>query len=135
MSVLWSVIGPPLASNVTCPAFTTQAGCNVLTVALLKVQRNVGCSELDSKRRQKLFTPSLRSLFLSTLWAFRLGTGWALDCRVQPRQTYAVRSSHEKQTAIKPRASRDREFYIEESSLPSGYITSMLSIFRRGSEG
>ena len=88
--MLWSVIGPPLASNVTCPAFTTQAGCNVLTVALLKVQRNVGCSELDSKRRQKLFTPSLRSLFLSTLWAFRLGTGWALDCRVQPRQTYAV---------------------------------------------
>ena len=24
------------------------------------------------------------------LWAFRLGTGWASDCRVQPRQTDAV---------------------------------------------
>ena len=26
----------------------------------------------------------------SSLWAFRLGTGWASDCRVQPRQTDAV---------------------------------------------
>ena len=51
----------------------------------------------------------------SSLWAFRLRAGRDSDCRVQLRQTDAVDQfvSHEKQTAIKPRASRDREFLYQ----------------------
>ena len=49
------------------------------------------------------------------LWAFRLGKGRDSDCRVQPgpeKPMLLISLSHEKQTAIKPRASRDsgREF-------------------------
>ena len=45
--------------------------------------------------------------------AFRLGTGRDSDCRVQPM--LLISSSHEKQKAIKRRASQDREFFVNES--------------------
>ena len=56
----------------------------------------------------------------------------------QDKPMLLISSSHEKRTAVKLRASRNREFYVmnrnEESSLP-GIITSVPSICRQSSEG
>ena len=51
----------------------------------------------------------------AALWAFRLRAGRDSDCRVEPRQTDSSHDSENlKQTAIKLRASRDREFLSNE---------------------
>ena len=56
---------------------------------------------------------------LASVMAFRLGAGWASDCRVQPRQTDAVdprRFVTRGANGCKAEGfSRDREFYINES--------------------
>ena len=70
------------------------------------------------------------------LWAFRLGRAGTRIVGCSPdKPMLLISSSHEKQTAIKPIASRDREFFIsmnrhKESSLPG--ITSVPNISRHG---
>ena len=71
-------------------------------------------------------------------WAFRLGravTGIVGCSPDKPGPMLLISSWHEKQTATKPRASRDREFHISEESSLAG-ITSVPSISgsRRGQQ-
>ena len=52
---------------------------------------------------------------------FRLGTGRDSDC-LPDKPMLLISSSHEKQMAIKPRSSRHREFYVNESQRGSEYL-------------
>ena len=75
---------------------------------------DIDCRDNNSDKAGARAGPDTASAL--PLWAFRLGAGRDSERRVQPRQTDAVDQFVAREvTTIKPRASRDRAFYVNES--------------------